>query len=188
MMMPLTLANKLTIGRILAVPFFVASIVYYAPEHSYLRYVALGIFCLAILTDVIDGYVARTQHQKTTAGAILDPLADKILLISAFTCLYQVKELALPYSVPLSILFVVISRDVILIIGAVTIYLVNHGIDIKATVWGKMSTLFQVVAIVSIFVRLDIFPAIWYVVAFFTVVSGLDYLRSGVKILNASSR
>ena len=72
-MMPLTLANKLTIGRILAVPFFIATVVYYTPERDYLRYVALGIFCLAILTDVIDGYVARTQNQKTVAGAILDP-------------------------------------------------------------------------------------------------------------------
>ena len=121
-MMPLTLANKLTIGRILAVPFFIASVIYYTPERDYLRYVALGIFCLAILTDVIDGYVARTQNQKTVSGAILDPLADKFLLISAFVCLYQVKELALPQSIPLSILLVVISRDAILIFGGVTTY------------------------------------------------------------------
>ena len=101
-------------------------------------------------------------------------------MISAFVCLYQVKALALPHSIPLSILFVVISRDAILIFGGVATYLVNQCIDIKPTVWGKMSTLFQVVAVISIFIKLDIFPAIWYAVAFFTIISGLDYLRNGV--------
>ncbi len=84
--MSLTFANKITICRILAVPFFIATVLYYSPQRDHLRYAALGIFLFAVISDVIDGYIARTRHQKTRAGAILDPLADKLLLISATGC------------------------------------------------------------------------------------------------------
>jgi len=184
--MSLTLANKLTIGRILAVPFFIASAIYYVPERDYLRYFALGIFLLAIITDVIDGYIARRHHQKTEAGAILDPLADKFLLISAFVCLYRVKELAGSFGIPVSILLIVISRDAILLIGSTVIYMVKGGIDIVPTKWGKATTFFQVIAIIGILVRLPIFPIAWYAVACITTVSGLDYIRNGMKVLNAN--
>ena len=86
--MGLTFANKVTVGRILLVPFFIATVLYLSDSRPNLRYIALGLFLLAVISDVIDGYIARTHHQKTKAGAILDPLADKILLISAFICLY----------------------------------------------------------------------------------------------------
>ncbi len=184
--MSLNFANKLTIGRILAVPFFIASAIYYLPHRDYLRFVALGIFFLAIITDVIDGYVARRHHQKTTAGAILDPLADKFLLVSAFVCLFRLTSLAGPYQIPISILLIVLSRDAILLVGSMVIYLVNGQIDIVPTLWGKTTTFFQVVAITSIFLRLPVFPLIWYGVAFFTIISGLDYIRNGMKVLNVS--
>ncbi|MEK7097356.1 MAG: CDP-alcohol phosphatidyltransferase family protein, partial [Patescibacteria group bacterium] len=69
--MPLTLANKITIARILAVLFFITVILYYSPQDDYLRYVALGIFLFAVISDVIDGYIARAHDQKTQIGAIL---------------------------------------------------------------------------------------------------------------------
>ena len=149
--MKLTFANKLTLGRILSVPFFIAALVYYIPERDYLRYAALIIFLLAIITDVIDGYVARRHHQKTKAGAILDPLADKFLLLSAFICLYRIKDIGAPFYVPLAVLFIVLSRDAILLVGSMIIYIVNDGIDIIPTKWGKSTTFFQVVSIVGIF-------------------------------------
>ena len=186
--MNLTFANKLTIGRILSVPFFIASLMYYTPEHDYLRYCALGIFLIAIITDVIDGYVARVHHQKSTAGAILDPLADKFLLISAFVCLHTVKEITVyPFYVPIAVLLVVISRDVILLIGSTIIYLVNGKIDIVPTKWGKATTFFQVVAIVGILLRLPIFPVAWQAACFVTIISGLGYIRNGIKVLNATA-
>jgi cardiolipin synthase (CMP-forming) len=183
--MPFTLANKLTIGRILSVPFLIAAAVYYVPQRDYLRYVAFGIFFLAIITDVIDGYIARRHHQKTMAGAILDPLADKFLLVSAFVCLFMVKSLAGPFQIPMSILLVVLSRDIILLVGSMVIYLVRGKIDIVPSAWGKTTTFFQVTAITAVFLRLPIFPYIWYAVAVFTVISGLDYIKNGMKVLNA---
>ncbi len=88
--MSLTLANKVTIARIIAIPFFITTVLYYTAEKDYLRFWALGIFLVTVMTDFVDGYIARTWNQKTKAGAILDPLADKLLLISSFICLYKV--------------------------------------------------------------------------------------------------
>src|SRR3990167_6283888 len=90
MTLTLTFANKITIARILAVPFFISTVLYYHPARDHLRYAALGIFLFAVISDVIDGYVARTRNQRTRAGAILDPIADKLLLMSAFICLFKV--------------------------------------------------------------------------------------------------
>ena len=63
--MSLTFANKVTIGRILIVPFFIATVMYISPQHEYLRWVALGLFLVAVISDIIDGYIARTRGQKT---------------------------------------------------------------------------------------------------------------------------
>ena len=90
--MGLNLANKITIGRILLIPVFIAVLVSYAPERDYLRWWALGIYLLAEATDVIDGYIARRYYQKTKAGSILDPLADKFFFISALIVLYAQGE------------------------------------------------------------------------------------------------
>ena len=138
----LNFANRITIGRILAVPFFITVLLYYSPPRDYLRYVALGIFFFAVISDVIDGYIARTHHQRTQAGAILDPLADKLLLISAFICLYWVGEHLPAVRFPLWLVVTVISRDVILLIGALLIFMSHGQISLEATRWGKISTFF----------------------------------------------
>src|SRR3989338_7116124 len=134
--MALSFANKVTIGRILAVPFFTATVLYYIPEKDYLRYVAIGIFLAAVVSDIIDGYIARTRKQKTAAGAILDPLADKLLLISAFICLYKMGSLFGEVRFPLWLVLAVISRDVILLLGAIIIYIVQGRLSIVPTRWG----------------------------------------------------
>src|SRR5690349_1147781 len=119
----LNFANKITIGRILAVPFFIVVLLYHSVDRDYFRYIALGIFLFAVISDVIDGYIARTRHQKTQAGAILDPLADKLLLISAFICLYRIGTQLPTVHFPLWLVVTVISRDVILLIGALLIFM-----------------------------------------------------------------
>src|SRR5687767_12876342 len=90
--MTITLANKITILRILAVPAFVLAVLYYSPRNEYLRSVALGIFLIAAASDFLDGYIARRFNQRTQIGSILDPLADKLLLMSAFICLFVRRE------------------------------------------------------------------------------------------------
>ena len=183
--MSLTFANKVTICRILSVPFFIWSVLYYAPERDYLRYVALGIFLFAVVSDVIDGYIARTRHERTTAGAVLDPLADKILLVSAFLCLYKVGVDFPGFRFPLWLVVPVISRDVILLVGATLLYIMQGNLSMEATKWGKISTFFQVLAVLGMLLQLSASKVIWYLVIVFTVISGVDYLRNGIRLINS---
>jgi len=182
--MALSFANKVTVGRILIVPFFTATALYYVPERDYLRFVALGIFLVAMISDVIDGYIARTRQQKTKAGAILDPLADKFLLISAFLCLYKVGVFLGTVQFPLWVVLTVISRDIILLLGAMIIYMIHGRLDIVPTKWGKTATFLQVLCVVGVFLQWDFSPVIWYGTVVFTVISGLGYIRNGIKVLN----
>ena len=182
--MALTFANKITICRILLVPFFISTILYYSPDKDYLRWTALGIFMFAIVSDIVDGYIARTQHQKTKAGAILDPLADKILLISAFICLYKIGLYFPIIRFPIWFVVAVISRDVILLLGAMIIQLMHGDFALEPTRWGKTSTFFQIVSVLGVLLQWKFSSFIWYVTLIFTVISGIDYIRTGIKTLN----
>src|SRR3990167_5156451 len=116
--MSLTLASKLTVIRIVIVPFFIVTVLYYSPGKDYLRFVALSMFVLAAVLDFLDGYLARKLHQETKVGTILDPLADKILFISAFICLYKISVLFETVRFPIWLVVAVISRDTILLLGS----------------------------------------------------------------------
>jgi len=181
----MTFANKITLFRIITIPFFIASLIFYSPQNEYLKYVALAIFLLAIVSDVIDGYIARTQRQKTKAGAILDPLADKALLLSAFIFIFHVSKLYFAYPLPLWLLLIVISRDTIILVGCGIILSTHHDIQIIPTRWGKLTTFFQMMTIVCIILELNISPIIWWCTAFFSIISGIDYARRGINTLNA---
>ncbi len=185
--MGLTFANKITVGRILAVPFFIATMLYFSPERSSLRYFALGIFLFAVISDVIDGYIARTRNQKTRAGAILDPLADKILLISAFICLYVLRGNFGEVQLPMWLVVAVISRDIIILLGSMLIQMVRGDFNIAPTKWGKTTTFFQVFCVIGILLQWDFSPIIWYLAVIFTLISGVDYIRHGIKILNENN-
>ena len=185
--MPLTLANRLTVGRLLMVPFFIVTILYYSPEKDYLRFIVLGIFLVAVVLDVLDGYVARKFDQETKAGAILDPLADKILLISAYICIYKISVLFDAVRFPIWLVVAVISRDVILILGCAVIRLFNGDVSINPTIWGKMTVFFQVLAVIGILMQWQIFSLFWYVILILVIISGIDYILKGVKELNSGA-
>ena len=184
--MGMTFANKVTIGRIIAVPFFIGTIMYYVPQRDYLRVVALWIFIFAVFLDVVDGYIARTRHQKTAAGAILDPLADKILITSAFICLFRIGVYFQTVRFPIWFVVGVISRDVILIIGSLLIYMTNGRLDVEPSRWGKATTFFQVLSVIGILLQWKWSPWIWYITITLTIISGLGYLKDGVKLLNTN--
>ena len=184
--MGLTFANKVTVGRILLVPFFIATVLYLSPQHAYLRWVALGLFLIAVISDIIDGYIARVHHQKTPAGAILDPLADKILLISAFICLY-IKQAQFPdIHFPLWFVVAIISRDVILLLGAMIIQLTTGTLDIEANRWGKITAFFQIVCVLGILLQLKFTVVFWYFTLAATIVSGIIYIKKGIGVINGN--
>jgi len=179
-------ANQITALRILAVPFFIAVVLYNVPDRLSLRMTALGIFALAMLSDAVDGYIARRWNQRTLAGVILDPLADKLLLMSAFFCLYIIGPQLPAVRFPTWLVVAVISRDVILLIGSGLIYSLHGRLPGEATVWGKMSTFLQVLTITAMLLQ---WPALWLWQAAFLIalISGVDYLRIGIGLINAAA-
>lgn len=178
----MNIANKISIFRILSVPFFISSLLYYSADRDYLRFVALGIFILAVISDVVDGYIARKSKQQSKAGLILDPLGDKLLLMSAFVCLSFEK---FPMKFPLWITLIVISRDVLILLGATVIYMVKQNINIFPTRWGKLTTTFQMSSVISLLIQFRLSYILWWLAAFFTIISGIDYVKRGFKTLYA---
>lgn len=177
-------ANKISTFRILSVPFFIASLLYYSADREYLRFVALFIFLLGVVSDAVDGYIARKSRQYSKAGLVLDPLGDKLLLMSAFICLALNPEYPLKF--PLWVTLIVISRDVIILLGAVLIYMLKQTIDVSPTSWGKLTTTFQMSAVIAVLLRLDFAYMFWWLAVFFTLISGVDYVMRGFKTLYAS--
>jgi cardiolipin synthase (CMP-forming) len=176
-------ANKISTFRILSVPFFIASLIYYAPERGYLRFVALTIFILGVISDAVDGYIARKTKQYSKAGLILDPLGDKLLLMSAFIFLSNKNEFLMHF--PLWVVFIVITRDVIILMGTLVIYIVRQDINISPTRWGKLTTTFQMLSVIAVLLQLRFSPLLWWIAVLFTIVSGSDYVRRGFKTLYA---
>lgn len=180
----MTFANKITLFRIISIPFFIASLVFYTPQKPFLKIIALGIFLLAAVSDVIDGYIARTKRQKTKAGAILDPLADKALLVTAFIFIYRVSKIYFSVKLPLWVLLIVISREAVILIGSGIIFITHQGFHIKPTWWGKLTTFLQMITIVCVILESNFSAIAWWAAAIFTTISGIDYARRGINTLN----
>ena len=180
----MTLANKFSTFRIASIPFFIACFLYYSPDKDFLRFVALGIFLLAVISDAADGYIARVGKQKTKLGSILDPIADKFLLSISFLALYLLKNLPSGVRPPLWIVLTVVSRDIIVILGAAVIFIVKKDLEIIPTKWGKFATFFQMLTVVLILLQYKVMVVFW-LAGLLTIVSGLDYLIKGAKTLSA---
>jgi CDP-diacylglycerol--glycerol-3-phosphate 3-phosphatidyltransferase len=180
----MTFANKITLFRIISIPFFIAALVFYEPDRAYLKWVALAIFLCAIISDVVDGYIARAKREKTRAGAILDPLADKALLISAFIFLYSISKIYFSVKLPLWVLIVVVSRDAIILVGSALIMMTHRNLRIEPTWWGKATTFFQMTTVAAIICEWRGAPIAWIIACAFTVISGVDYVRRGINTLN----
>lgn len=174
------LANWLTVARIILIPVFVTLLVYRRPT------AALAVFLLASLTDLLDGYIARRRGHQTRLGAFLDPMADKLLLTASFITLTYLKV------IPFWITAVVISRDLVLILGAALIHVSGGTIYPTPTWLGKASTFFQMVTVLAAMLAFYFkIPAalrffVW-ATAIFTTGSGIQYLYQGTRLLNPPS-
>ncbi len=180
----MNLANRITLTRILLIPFFVMSLLVYKPYSGIISYLPLIIFIVCVFTDALDGLIARRLNQITKLGTILDPIADKLLLITAFIALSIEKDLPVELKLPSWVLLIVISRDIIIIIGSMVVILVTGDLHIKPSIFGKITTFFQMLTIISILFQLDKSFIIWDITAVFTVISGTDYVLKGSKMLS----
>ena len=172
------LANWLTTLRILLIPVFVTLLVYRRPQE------ALTVFCLASLTDLLDGYIARSRGSQTRLGAFLDPVADKLLLTSAFVTLTYLKV------IPFWIAVVVVSRDLVLSMGVLVIHVAGGMVQPAPSWLGKLTTVFQMATVLAAMIAfyfgvLPVLPRLLaWVTAAFTVASGLQYIIQGLKRIN----
>jgi cardiolipin synthase (CMP-forming) len=178
------LANKITIVRILLVPFLLASLFYYKPEYDILRFIALAIFFICAFTDAVDGYVARRFYQKTELGKILDPLADKLLILTAFLCLSVLRHIPPASRIPSWLTIIVLSRDSIILLGSAIIFIILKNIDVRPSSAGKVTTFFQMSTVVASLLQFRFIYLFWYLTAFFTVLSCFNYIWLGSKVLN----
>jgi cardiolipin synthase len=153
---------------------------------------ALGVFTIAGLTDMLDGWLARHLKQKSELGALLDPIADKVLLTSAFLVL-TFSPTELPNRIPVWLTAIVISRDVLLVVCGILIYIATGYKNFPPTVCGKLSTFFQVstvfVALIGNWRRnpLPFWDVLVYVTFLFTILSGLRYSHRGIRLIRRSS-
>ena len=145
---------------------------------------ALITFVIAGITDGVDGLIARITHQRTELGAYLDPIADKLLLFSAFI------TLAIIEVIPSWLVVIVITRDVIILVGFLVMFLTNYHPKINPSLLSKMTTVFQILTIVLVLftgyypVFKQISMIAIYGTAVMTVLSGAHYIYIGTRILN----
>ncbi len=184
----MTTANKITIVRILLVPVFVAQMIHYPRSgNEIFRLLALLTFAIASISDGIDGYIARRYHQQSELGTFLDPLADKLLLTSAIILLSLDNGLYFQ-RIPLWLTEAILSRDVLLLIGAMVIHHTAGKMKVRPRMAGKIATVFQMSLVIWILLHWDkdFVPWLAGVSGIFTAISGVYYLSDFLKQLNAS--
>ena len=179
----MSLANKISIFRILLVPGVVASLVYYHPDRDWLRFLGLGLFLIGIVSDAIDGFLARRQNQQTELGTLLDPIADKFLILSALISCSTIRGLPAWMRLPAWFNLVVISRDVLLVSGAVVLFAIKGRWTVRPSRLGKWTTFMQMLVVPSVLLALPITGPLVIVAAIFTVLSAIAYVRMGIQVL-----
>jgi cardiolipin synthase len=178
----MTLPNLITILRIILTPVFVIYLI-----NDQLT-AALVIFVVCSVSDGVDGFVARFFNQKSKLGAYLDPLADKLLLVTAFVVLSALGHL------PAWLTVTVIARDVMILLGVITIHLNKLELRIRPSVLSKINTCFQFLTVTAVLSKglLALAPALYlyfyYATALFTVASGLHYIQYGLRVMSAGER
>jgi len=182
----MTTANKITILRILLIPFFVVEVLYYVKSgNEWNRFLAFLSFAIAAICDGVDGYIARRYNQRSELGAILDPLADKLLLVSAVVVLSFDHGRVLQ-SVPLWLTGTIIGRDILLLAGLVVIQMTVGKVNVRPRILGKTATVLQMIVVVWI---LLLWPDKWLfslslAAAICTGGSGLLYIYDGTRQLS----
>lgn len=184
----MTTANKITILRILLIPFFVVEVLYYVKTGTEgHRIAALLCFAVAAIFDGVDGYIARRFHQKTELGAVLDPLADKLLLVSAVV-LFSFDHTPHFEAIPLWLTGTIISRDILLLAGLVVIHWMVGRVQVRPRFLGKLATVLQMGVVLWVLLqRRDVWlEGVMIGAAVCTGVSGLLYVWDGARQLSAS--
>lgn len=176
----ITLPTQVTLIRLFLVPFIVTSMIYHKWGIAFL------LFCIAALTDIVDGFLARYLNQKTFLGACLDPVADKLLIVSTFFTLSFVQSPL--FSIPLWFVWLVLVKELILIFGAILIYYIKGFLQVEPTLLGKLTMAVQVIFVIWLFacyffhwLPIKTYYLMLSVVTILVLSSLLQYAKIGIK-------
>ncbi len=176
----MNLPNKLTLFRVVLIPFFVFFLL--APYfESYGNYIAVAIFIVASITDFLDGKIARKYNLVTNFGKFMDPLADKLLVCSALICLIQLEL------IPAWVVIIIIARE--FIISGFRLVASDNGVVIAASYWGKFKTAFQMLTVIVLILNIPnkvftiLGTVLIYVSLALTVISLIDYIAKNKDVL-----
>ena len=178
----MNLPNKLTVLRVIMIPFFVVSLLAFHGEVRLLRNLAAAIFIVASLTDMLDGKIARKYNLVTNFGKFMDPLADKLLVCSALICLIELGQL------PSWMVIIIVSRE--FIISGFRLVASDNGVVIAASYWGKFKTNFQMFMIIMLIIDLGTSTAVMIenvlivIATALTIISLVDYLVKNKQVLS----
>jgi cardiolipin synthase len=173
----MSLPNALTLIRILLIPLFVIFLISKSFQNALITFVIAGI------TDGLDGFVARIWNQRTDLGSYMDPIADKLLLASAFV------TLAILRIIPSWLTVIVMSRDILIALGFWVLTMTDHKPTVKPRYTSKITTVFQILTVIWALLsvlqwRVEfLFPSFIRLTAFFTILSGVHYIYIGNKLL-----
>jgi CDP-diacylglycerol--glycerol-3-phosphate 3-phosphatidyltransferase len=195
----MTTANKMTLARILLIPVFVMMAIYYGHQHEpWQRWCAVAVFFIAAASDGIDGYIARHYNQRSKLGVVLDPIADKGLLLAGIITLSFSNW---DYEFPIWFPVLVIARDLIVVAGALVLHLLNGTVRVRASWAGKCATALQMVALGLVMLEFNPFdftlplghagvpvkvldlPVV--LGGFFSAICGFGYVVDGIGQLHA---
>ena len=176
----MNLPNKLTVLRVVMIPFFVAFLLFDITGAAD-KWIALAIFCAASLTDMLDGKIARKYNLVTNFGKFMDPLADKLLVCTAMICLVSMDKLNV------IVVLVIIARE--FIISGFRLIASDNGVVIAASYWGKFKTVSQMIMVIVLILNIPnpVFSVIGtvliYVSLALTVISLIDYIVKNKDVL-----
>lgn len=173
----MNLPNKLTMLRVIMIPFFIVFLL--VPITPYDKWIALAIFIIASLTDLLDGKIARKYNLVTNFGKFMDPLADKLLVCSALICLIELNK------IPAWMVIIIIARE--FIISGFRLVASDNGVVIAASYWGKFKTTFQMIAVCLLIADIEainlLTQVILWIAVILTVVSLIDYLVKNKDVM-----
>ncbi len=196
---PINFALAITMSRFLCTPVFIGIMLMHrtvfktgddATRLNSLQWAALGVFVVAAISDALDGYVAKKFNQETKLGEFLDPIADKVLLTAAILTLslpVGLGDFRFPFWFPI----IIITRDIVILLGTTIIFMMLGKINIKPTLFGKATTFFQMSCVIGTllnlplqFIRFFLIPA----TVILTCASCMQYVAKGLRIVNEDGK
>lgn len=187
-------ANRITIVRLFCTPFVVYLLLHYREKHmlnasaeslNVIRWAVIGLFILAVISDALDGFIARVFNQKTLLGTILDPVADKLLLMSSTVVLTF--PIGLEYKIPYWLTVAIISRDIIILAGALVVFVIVGKTKFMPHYLGKITTFLQMSTIFLVLLQIPLSTVFFYITLLFTILSGVNYVYRETQMVSLHS-